>query len=163
MDKVAFFLGKWRGKGVVLGVSKSPLTYLEETTFTLLRSEPAILINLQQYTKHAESGAPMHSENGFVKILPPKDGLSVRSVEMMLSHPFSLNEFEYGTYDGESLKVESSKPEHFQRGMTAKGKQTTGFRREYWLNDKGNLCYKMFLGVDGAEPYEHLNGELEPV
>jgi len=47
MDKVAFFLGKWRGKGVVLGVPKSPLTYLEETTFTLLRTEPAIVINLQ--------------------------------------------------------------------------------------------------------------------
>ena len=114
-------------------------------------------------TRHAETGAPMHAENGFVKILPAKEGGSGRPVEMMLSHPFSLNEFEYGTYDGERLKVESSKPEHFQRGMTAKGKQATGFRREYWLNEKGNLCYKMFLGVDGAEPYEHLNGELEPI
>ena len=163
MDKVAFFLGKWRGKGLVLGVPKSPVNYLEETTFTLVRTEPAIVISLQQNTRHAESGAPMHAENGFVKILPPKDGMSGRAVEMMLSHPFSLNEFEYGTYDGESLRVESSKPEHFQRGITAKGKQATRFRREYWLNEKGHLCYKMYLGVDGADPYEHLNGELEPV
>ena len=105
----------------------------------------------------------MHAENGFVKMLPAKEGESGRPVEMMLSNPFSLNEFEYGTYDGERLKVESRKPENFQRGMIAKGKQATGFRREYWLNKKGNLCYKMFLGVDGAEPYEHLNGELEPI
>ena len=111
MDKVAFFLGKWSGKGVVLGMSKSPLTYLEETTFTLLRTEPAIVVNVQQYTKHAETGAPLHAENGFLKILPEKDG--VRPVEMMLSHPFSLNEFEYGTYTPERLAVESSKPEHF--------------------------------------------------
>jgi uncharacterized protein CbrC (UPF0167 family) len=82
---------------------------------------------------------------------------------MMLSHPFSLNEFEYGTYSDNLLEVESSKPEHFQRGSTAKGKQATGFKRVYWLNSSGNLCYKMFLGVDGAEPYEHLNGELEPM
>ena len=58
--------------------------------------------------------------------------------------------------------IEASKEEHFQRGMTAKGKQTTAFRREYWLNDKGNLCYKMFLGVENNPAYEHLNGELEP-
>ena len=56
---------------MVLSASKSPLTYLVETTFTLLRTEPAIVINLQQNTKHAESGAPMQAENGFVKILPP--------------------------------------------------------------------------------------------
>jgi hypothetical protein len=43
-------------------------------------------------------------------------------VEMMLSHPFSLNEFEYGTYSDNKLEVESSKPEHFQRGNTSKGK-----------------------------------------
>jgi hypothetical protein len=103
----------------------------------------------------------LHSENGFIKILPTKDD-GVRPVEMMLSHPFSLNEFEYGAYSDNKLEVESSKPEHFQRGNTAKGKQTTGFKRIYWLNEKGHLCYKMFLGVDGAEPYEHLNGELIP-
>jgi hypothetical protein len=91
----------------------------------------------------------LHAENGFIKILPPKEG-GIRPVEMMLSHPFSLNEFEYGTYSDNKLEVESSKPEHFQRGNTAKGKQTTGFKRIYWLNEKGNLCYKMFLGVDGA-------------
>ena len=79
----------------------------------------------------------------------------------MFSHPFSLNEFEYGTYSHEQLAIESSKPEHFQRGMTAKGKQTTAFKRVYWLNEKGNLCYKFFLGVDGNPAYEHLNGELE--
>jgi hypothetical protein len=63
----------------------------------------------------------LHAENGFIKILPTKDD-GVRPVEMMLSHPFSLNEFEYGTYSDNKLEVESSKPEHFQRGKTAKGK-----------------------------------------
>ena len=59
--------------------------------------------------------------------------------------------------------MEASKPEQFQRGKTARGKQTTYFKRVYWLNEQGNLQYKMYLGVDGAEPYEHLNGELIPV
>lgn len=55
----------------------------------------------------------MHAENGFLKILPPKDGASGRPVELMLSHPFSLNEFEYGNYTQDRLLVESNKPEHF--------------------------------------------------
>jgi len=55
----------------------------------------------------------LHAENGFVKILPAKEGMQVRPVEMMLSHPFSLNEFEYGTYTNEKLEVESNKPDHF--------------------------------------------------
>ncbi len=113
MDKALFFLGKWRGKGLVL---EKGLTYLEELTFTQLRSEPAIVVNVQQFTKHGETGAPLHAENGFVKILPlkpdaPQD--SPRTVEVMFSHPFSLNEFEYGTFDGTKLETEASKPEHF--------------------------------------------------
>ena len=43
MEKVAFIIGKWRGKGLVLEKS---VTYLEEFTATLLRTEPAIVINV---------------------------------------------------------------------------------------------------------------------
>jgi hypothetical protein len=161
MDKAVFFIGKWRGKGLVL---EKGLPYLEELTFTLLRTEPAIIVNVQQFTKHGVSGAPLHAENGFFKILPAKSDESsgARPIEASFSHPFGLNEFEYGTYTNERVTLEASKPEHFQRGATAKGKQTTFFKREYWLNEKGNLCYKMFLGFDDNEPFEHLNGELEP-
>lgn len=156
--KKVFFEGKWRGKGLVL---EKGLAYAEELTFIVLRTEPAIVVNAQQFTKHAESGAPLHAENGFVKILPVGD--PEKKVEATFSHPFGLNEFAYGTFNGERLVLEASEAGCFQRGKSAKGKQTTFFRREYWLNETGNLCYKMFLGVDGAAPFEHLNGELSPV
>ncbi len=83
----------------------------------------------------------------------------------MLSHPFSLNEFEYGDYNSEkkTLNLANGEEKDFQRGNTAKGKQATALRREYWLNEKGNLCYKMYLGVDGKEPYLHLEAELTRV
>lgn len=42
MEKAVFFLGKWRGKGLVL---EKGLNYLEELTFTLLRTEPVIVVN----------------------------------------------------------------------------------------------------------------------
>jgi len=40
--KIAFFLGVWKGKGFVLGKN---IEFLEQTTFKLLRSEPAIVIS----------------------------------------------------------------------------------------------------------------------
>jgi len=101
--KKVFFEGKWRGKGLVI---EKGLTYTEELTFTVLRTEPAIVVNAQQFTKHAETGAPLHAENGFVKILPVGD--AERKVEANFSHPFGLNEFSYGTYNGERLLLEAS-------------------------------------------------------
>ncbi|CDW81707.1 UNKNOWN [Stylonychia lemnae] len=156
MDKLVFFLGKWKGKGVVL---EKGVQYLEESTYIQLRSSPAIVINAQQFTKHAETGAPLHAENGFIKILPLMDG--VARVEASFSHPFSLNEFEFGTFGDNTLTIEASLPEHFQRGKTAKGKQTTGLKREYWLNENGNLCYRIHLAVDGGELIPHLECEME--
>jgi hypothetical protein len=47
--------------------------------------------------------------------------------------------------------------------MTAKGKGTTGLRREVWLNEEGKLCYNMYLGVNGEEPKHHLEACLEKV
>jgi len=39
----------------------------------------------------------------------------------------------------------------------------TFLERVYWLNEKGNLCYKMMMGIDGKEAYPHLEAELERV
>ena len=71
------------------------IPYKEMTEFKVIKTEPAILINYQQFTKHGENGNPMHAENGFWKIFPKQaDGL--RKVEASFSHPFSVNEFEHG-------------------------------------------------------------------
>ena len=62
----------------------------------LLKKEPAIVINWQQFTKHSENGMGLHAENGFLKILPAlKEGgnPNQHKAELMLSHPFSVNEF----------------------------------------------------------------------
>ncbi|TNV72009.1 hypothetical protein FGO68_gene15388 [Halteria grandinella] len=157
-DKLVFFQGSWKGQGKVL---EKPVAYDESLTFTLCRSDPAIVLSVQQFTKHSELGIPLHAENGFIKIYgPPLDAEGTRRVEATFSHPFSLQEVEEGTFDGKRMVLEAKQ---FQRGPTAKGKQTTAFRREYWINESGDLCYKMFLGVDGAEAFEHLNGELKQV
>ena len=109
--KAVFFQGKWRGKGVVI---EKGLGYNEELTFTVLRTEPAIVVNAQSFTKHAETGAPLHAENGFVKILPAGgEATEERKVEASYSHPFGLNEFEYGTLKEGRLAIKASESEHF--------------------------------------------------
>ena len=112
-----FLTGQWQGAGTVL-VHGKVIPYDETTEFKLLRMEPVIVYNYQQFTKHAESGKPMHAENGFWKIFPPgPDGL--RKVEASFSHPFSLNEFEVGHVGKHSetgavfVEMAATEPHHF--------------------------------------------------
>ena len=120
MEKnILFFVGKWKGKGLVLGKN---LWYYEETTFNHFKSGPVNVIALQSLTWEFETRAPLHGESGFIKVLPKKEGDDFHTVESNYAHPFSLNEFEYGTLQDNKLVTEASKPEEFQRGKTAKGR-----------------------------------------
>ena len=109
-----FFTGVWKGQGTVF-VHGKEIPYNEQTEFKLLKTEPCILLNYQQFTKHAESAKPMHAENGFWKIFPAgADG--VRKVEASFSHPFSLNEFEHGqvsTHEGKPMITMGATGEQF--------------------------------------------------
>ena len=158
----AFLLGTWKGRGKVL---PRGVEYLETFTCLLLRSEPAMVINWQQFTKNAESLKPMHAENGFLKILPKPEGAEVKKAELMLSHPFSVNEYyKSGQFDFTQNVFEcaAETEDCFQRGPTAGGKLATGSRRVYKLTEEGKLVYDMFLRTEGSEEFvHHLHCELE--
>ena len=107
MEKLPFFVGKWVGKGRVI---EKGIDYHEVLTFRLLKQEPAIVIATQSFTwtfDEAGQKKPLHSEGGYIKLLPPL-GAEPLKVEASYSHPFSLNEFEYGTYSSNSLDLELS-------------------------------------------------------
>lgn len=89
--------------------------------------------------KNDENKMPMHCENGILKIFPQKEGEEGRRVEANFSHPFSLNEFEYGVLKDNKLILEANDAKLFQRGNSAKGRQTTHVKREYFINEKGQL------------------------
>ena len=42
MDRLAFFLGKWKGKGVII---EKGMNYIEETSYSVVITEPAIVIS----------------------------------------------------------------------------------------------------------------------
>ena len=138
------------------------IQYNEMSEFKVLRTSPATIVNLQQFTKHAESGAPLHAENGFIKIFP---GEGERRVEASYSHPFGMNEFEFGKITANSLTLAASEEHHFQRPeLTAtaeeKARQVTYVLRQYNLTEDGKINFTLHLGVGGDEPKLHLQGTL---
>ena len=84
--------GKWTGSGAI--VDKGGIEYNETVEFKICKTEPVVLFMYSQGTSHKVSGKPMHAENGFLKIFPGNG-----KVEASYSHPFSLNEFEYGSFE----------------------------------------------------------------
>ena len=116
-DISVFFEGKWQGEGIVVKEGTEGIPYAETLEFKVLRTTPAVVINVQSFTKHAKNGNPMHAENGFIKVLPGAEGK--RSVEASYSHPFGLNEFEYGVLEGNSLTLEASEEACFQRSQSS--------------------------------------------
>ena len=116
--------------------------------FKVLKTSPVTIVNVQQFTKHAESGAPLHAENGFFKIFPSKGDGDVRTVEASYSHPFGMNEFEFGTLSGDQLSLQATEEHNFQRPnpqaqkeQDDKAKTVTGIRREYSLVENGKIQY----------------------
>ena len=151
--------GEWKGTGTVLA---SGTKYNEMFSLKVLKTEPAIVVNWQQFTKSQE-GKPMHAENGFLKILPKKLDNGSNVTELMLSHPFGVNELSSGSWDSEKSELKSIAADAscFQRGKTASGKTATHLSRTYTLSSDGQtLSYDVHLGVDGSEPKHHLHCEM---
>lgn len=46
--------------------------------------------------------------------------------------------------------------EDLVRGKSHSGKTTTCYKRQYLINENGEIYYRMYLGVDGGNPYQHL-------
>ncbi len=100
MDKLAFFLGRWKGKGIVI---EKGVSYLEEVVYTVVRTEPVAVISAQQVTTNESNGKPIHAEMGFIKMFPAEG--DSRRVEATFTHPFGLNEVSYGAYTSEKLEL----------------------------------------------------------
>ena len=74
----------------------------------------------------------MHTENGFVKVFSGEDK---KSAEACYSHPFGMNEIEYGTLEDNTLILEASDESNFQRSKSgsnsAQAMKVTGIWRKF--------------------------------
>ena len=151
------FLGKFRGKGVVLD---NGLKYKEELIFKMFKNN-IIHVHSQTYTDDS-SRTPIHMETGILKFPDMVEKKDEQPFEASFVHPFSLAEYEYGTYYPKEQKMELEL-KHLLRGDYKKGRLTTAFKRVYWLNKRFELNYKMYLGLDNKEPYHHLEATLRRI
>lgn len=153
----AFMQGHWHGQGKVMLADKEVL-YEENLNIDLMRTEPCHMFNWQQYTKHAVNGNKMHAENGFLKIF------GNGKAQASFSHPFDLNEFEFGSVEGHQLTLEATQDQHFQRAQEPtedkKAKMVTYLKRVYTRKGDTLEC-DTWLGVAGGEPKHHLHSVLE--
>jgi hypothetical protein len=159
--------GHWKGRGEVIRKGKKNFPYLEETEFKVIAKGPdAVVYRMQQYSEHGKSGVPMHTENGFIKLLNVEEteGAGLK-VEAGFTHPFpnsTINEITFGTLtDKQELILEAPNVESFHRAIPAiDNDQLTGYKRIY-RRDGDTLTYDQYLSFGDSEFYHHLHADLE--
>ncbi len=107
----------------------------------------------QQRTRHPATGAPMHAEAGYLRVV------GVDRVELVLAHPTGIVEVEEGTLatdaDG-ALVLELSTT---SVGTTATAKDVRALRRRFVL-DGDHLSYDLWMAHAETPTTHHLRASL---
>ena len=170
----ALLQGTWKGRGHVLKATGEIVTqYLETAIFETTRKTPAFVVyRVHQDTKNANSGKPMHTETGFLKIII-KDGdeNEVAAATMGLTHPFPsgmVQEMSTGTWNAAerqlTLTAQTLARLDNVSDDNSGSKPVTGFKRVYTVVEPDKkLHYDQFMAAGGGEMYHHLHCEMEKV
>jgi hypothetical protein len=88
----------------------------------------------------------MHAENGFLKVFPNY------KMEASFSHPFSVNEFEFGeltkTENGFTWTLKADKESCFQRPEGVVSSKKVCFIERRFTLEGNKLSYELDLGID---------------
>lgn len=139
------FLGTWSGEGEGDYPTIEPFRYGEEVRFS--HGGGPFLVYSQQ-TWNTETGAPMHSETGYLR--PTGEGV----VEWVLVHPTGVTEVFEGTFDGRTLDGTSTSV-----AVTPSAKDVTALERTYEL-DGDVMRYTLRMAAVGVPMTHHLAAEL---
>ena len=95
------------------------MQYKEVFRTQIIRDSPALVLTWQQFTKNRDTEIPLHSESGYLKILPIKAQGAIGDqycAELMISHPFSVNEMYKECifdFDSNTLTAKAMTPDCF--------------------------------------------------
>lgn len=148
LEPLAFLLGTWRGSGKGHYPTIDDFAYEEEATFT--HTGRPFLVYLQK-TWDPETHRPMHSETGFLRMLP--DG----RVEAVISHAFGIAEVSEGTVDGGAIETTSHS---LSSTGTAKSVEVVSRRMEVTDDE---LHYEIGMAFGGHPLQGHLQATLKRV
>ncbi|KRX00507.1 Calycin-like protein [Pseudocohnilembus persalinus] len=158
MQQQFFLQGEWQGKGAVVDSDKK-IEYQENIQVNHIKGPVYMYI---QKTKKVPEQTPLHSETGYFRVFPSQEGSSEGSVELLTAQPFGVASIEIGKFSDKKITL-SCKQDKLIRTETAKKPFVTEFSREFWINDKGNLEYKMNLGTENYQARHHLSAELQKI
>ncbi|MFA9444198.1 FABP family protein [Egicoccus sp. AB-alg6-2] len=150
LTPLAPLLGTWAGEGEGHYPTIAAFRYREQVSFTHV-GKPFLVY--AQRTAHPDSGAPMHAEVGYLRIVADVDPTSV-AVEFVLAHPTGIVEVEEGRFADGVIELRTTTV-----GRTATAKQVRSLRRRFVL-DADVLAYDVWMAHADTPETHHLQARL---
>ena len=149
---LAVMVGEWHGSGVGHYPDIEEFEYLEEITFGHV-GKP--FLTYSQRTKNPSDRQPLHSEQGFLRIIDD------RTLEMVVAQPTGVVEVHNGFYaanqDSCVMNLDST-----QVVTTSTAKPVEQVRRVLRIEDD-RLTYDLAMAAGGQPMHHHLEASLERV
>jgi hypothetical protein len=163
---LAGLIGTFEGEGTGDYPTIEPFRYRERVTFAEA-GKPFLAYT--QRTWHPDTGAPMHAETGYLRVVPAAGG-GTASIELVLAHPTGVVEVEEGALAAASRRaagdVATSRlvPVRVELrstsiGLTATAKDVRSLRRVLEL-DGDRLAYDLWMAYAHVPETHHLRAEL---
>lgn len=155
LEPVAFLVGTWEGRGEGSYPTIEDFTYGERLTFGHA-SKP--FLTYAQHTWDPATGAPMHVETGYLRLVPPgpdqRPGADA-GVEMVVSQPTGIVEVHLGTVADGVVTLASSLV-----AVTPTAKEVTAVARQLRLAGDA-LRTRLAMAAVGRPLTHHLASRLD--
>jgi hypothetical protein len=151
LDGLTGLLGTWTGSGHGDYPTIEPFDYVETATFGVVAAKP--FVTYSQRTAHPVTGAPMHSESGYLRN-PTPGGL-----ELVVAQPTGITEVHTGvlTCNGDDLVLDLATTAVMR---TPSAKEVTSVERR-WRVIGDVLTYEVSMAAVGQPMTLHLRATLE--
>jgi hypothetical protein len=156
LEALGHLVGTWDGEGSGRYPTIDPFAYLE--TIELWHNGKPFL-GYQQRTRHPESGAPMHTESGYWRVVPAPVDLPAGAIgiEGVIAHPTGLAEILTGAATGGRVDVATTTV-----ARTPGAKEVTAVERRIEV-DGDVLTYEVHMAAVGQPLQFHLAATLHRV
>lgn len=151
LEPLAELVGTWTGRGRGTYPTIDPFEYTETTTFTHV-GKP--FLTFVQRTRDASTGAPMHTEMGYWRVV------GSNRLELVISHAFGATEICEGSFTNSSddggLKIHVASTSLV---TTTTAKEVNAVERDFAV-DRGEMHYELRMAAVGIPMEHHLAATL---
>lgn len=147
-------VGTWAGTGEGRYPTIDAFVYLEDVE---LWSSAKPFVGYQQRTRHPGTGAPMHAESGFVRVVGPAGDDGALPLEAVIAHPTGLAEILAGSFRGTRIDLAT-----VEVARTPTAKEVVGVERTIEVVGD-ELTYEVRMAAVGQPLQFHLAATLHRV